>query len=187
MNAQIDITGVKLTTDRLILRPFRATDLQDLNAYASMDGLGQMAGWLPHKSLAESREILGMFMAEKKVLALEFQGKVIGSAGIERYSEEKYPEYAALQGREIGYAMSKDYWGRGLMPEAVQAVIKYLFEEIGLDFIMVGHFEWNNQSRRVIEKCSFRYVRTTLRETRYETVENSMDYILERSDYRADT
>lgn len=63
------------------------------------------------------------------------------------------------------------------MPEAVEAVVQYLFHEIGLDFIIVGHFDWNGQSRRVAEKCNFRYIRTTAYKTRYDTVETSIEYI----------
>jgi ribosomal-protein-alanine N-acetyltransferase len=44
MNVPIDITGTMLTTDRLLLRPWRETDLNDLYAYARADGVGQMAG-----------------------------------------------------------------------------------------------------------------------------------------------
>ena len=123
MIANVDITGVRLETERLILRPWTMDDLQDFFEYASIEGLGQMAGWLPHKNLDESRAILDMFIREKKTLALEHQGKVIGSLGIDLYNEQDYPEFAALQGREIGYVLSKDYWGQGLMPEAVTAVI----------------------------------------------------------------
>ena len=98
--------------------------------------------------------------------------------GIEEYSEENYPEFESQRGREIGYALSKSCWGQGLMPEAVRAVIAYLFDEVGLDFITVGHFDWNSQSARVIEKCGFRYMKTVKYETRYETVENSREYVL---------
>ncbi len=81
MNAPIDITGVVLTTPRLVLRPWRESDLNDLFEYARVDGVGQMAGWTPHKSIDESREILEMFMREKRTFALEFEGKVVGSLG----------------------------------------------------------------------------------------------------------
>ena len=47
MNGRIDITGVVLTTDRLTLRPWRESDLSDFYEYASVDGVGQMAGWIP--------------------------------------------------------------------------------------------------------------------------------------------
>lgn len=178
MNKQIDITNVVLTTDRLTLRPWRESDLPDFYEYASVDGVGQMAGWNPHRNVEESKVILSHFIKGKHVFALEYRGKVIGSLGIEEYSEENYPELDSLQGREIGYVLSKAYWGQGLMPEAVKAVIAWLFNEENLDFIIVGHFDRNAQSRRVIEKCGFQYIKTTKFETRYETVENSIEYIL---------
>ena len=184
MNKQIDITNVVLTTDRLTLRPWRESDLNDFYEYASVDGVGQMAGWNPHRNVEESKMILAHFIKGKHVFALEHQGKVIGSLGIEEYSEENYPELDTLQGREIGYVLSKAYWGQGLMPEAVKAVIDWLFNEIRLDFIIVGHFDRNAQSKRVVEKCGFQYIKTTKFETRYETVENSIEYILYHSERR---
>lgn len=157
MNAEIDISAVTLQTARLTLRPWRETDLEDFYEYASVDGVGQMAGWKPHENREESREILGRFMEGKKTFALEYQGKVIGSLGIEKYNEERYPEFGEKKCREIGYVLSKDYWGRGLMAEAVQAAIRYLFEDVGLDVIFCGHFLSNGQSARVQEKCGFRH------------------------------
>lgn len=178
MNKPIDITSVVISTPRLILRPWRETDLDDFYEYASVDGVGQMAGWTPHKSKEESKAILEMFRNGKKTFALEHNGKVIGSLGIEEYNEANYPELDPLQGRELGYALSKAYWGQGLMPEAVNAVINWLFREQNLNFILVGHFDWNRQSRRVAEKCGFQYIKTNKFETRYDTVENALEYIL---------
>ena len=79
MNADIDISKVTLHTKRLILRPWKMKDLDDFYAYASVDGVGQMAGWLPHKSIDETKEILNKFMKGKTTFALEKQCKVIGS------------------------------------------------------------------------------------------------------------
>ena len=184
MNAPIDITGTRLVTDRLILRPWQEDDLEDFFAYASIEGVGQMAGWTPHRDIDESRNILTHFIRGKNIFALEHQGKVIGSLGIEMYNEALYPELSPLAGREIGYVLSKDYWGQGLMPEALKAVIRYLFETVKLDFIIVGHFIQNDRSRRVIEKNGFRYIQTTPYETRYDTVETSLEYILEKGEWR---
>lgn len=177
MIASVDVTKIRLETRRLVLRPWRESDLHDFYEYASVDGLGQMAGWLPHKSLEESKIILDLFLAEKKTLALELKenGKVIGSIGLE---DIDFPEEAGRQGRELGYALSREYWGRGLMPEAVKAVIDYCFGELDFDWLTCGHFTWNPQSRRVIEKCGFRYVRDELRKTRYDTEESTKLYVL---------
>ena len=127
MNPQIDITNIKIQTPRLTLRPWKHEDLDDLYEYARVDGVGQRAGWLPHENKEKSRQILEGFIEKKKVFAIEYNKKVIGSLGIEFYREDDFPELASLKGRELGYVLSKDYWGLGLMPEAVKAVIDYLF------------------------------------------------------------
>ena len=167
MNAHIDITNVILKTERLTLRPWSLDDLVDFNEYASVDGVGQMAGWLPHKNIEESRVILNRFIAGTNEFALEYNGKAIGSLGIEKYNEAVLPEYDGKLGREIGYVLSKDYWGMGLMPEAVNAVIKYLFETVNLDFIVCGHYTDNAQSKRVQEKCGFRHLKLIKTKTQY--------------------
>lgn len=156
MNAAIDISSVRLTTARLILRPFEEKDLIDFNEYARVDGVGQMAGWLPHQSMEKSAAILSMFIAEKKTFALELADahKVVGSLGIEELSFEPDASCAALRGREIGYVLSRDHWGRGLMPEAVKAAMAYCFYGAGCDYLTIAHFDFNTQSRRVIENAA---------------------------------
>ena len=183
MNAQIDIGGIILKTERLILRPWRQEDLDDFYEYARVDGVGQMAGWLPHESKEITQNILDSFITHKKTFALELDGKVIGSLGIESYKEDEFPELDALKGRSIGYVLSKDYWGQGLMPEAVKAVIHYLFEAEKLDFLLISHYAFNNQSRRVIEKCGLAYVKTIPLQTRYGTTEDTLVYILRKEDW----
>lgn len=180
MNANIDISNVTLKTERLTLRPWSLDDLADFNEYASVDGVGQMAGWLSHKDIEESREILNMFIAHKKTFAIEYNGKAIGSLGIEKYNEKALPEYDGKIGREIGYVLSKDYWGLGLMPEAVNRVIKYLFEDIKLDFIVCGHYTDNDQSRRVQEKCGFKHLKLIKTKTQYGVAKDLWVSVLER-------
>ena len=177
MNAPVDVTSWDLETNRLILRPWKESDLADFYEYASVEGVGEMAGWPHHKSLEESRRILQMFIWENKTLAIVLRktGKVIGSLGIERV-EERDSTPAVWKGRELGYVLSREYWGRGLMPEAVSAVIDYCFRVLGYDYLDCAHFAGNHQSRRVIEKCGFEYVGETKTETRYGTVEDTLLY-----------
>ena len=184
MNAPIDISGITLKTERLLLRPWQQADLEDFYEYARVDGVGQMAGWLPHESKEVTQAILDSFITHKKTFALELNGKVIGSLGIENYKEEAFPELDDLQGRSIGYVLSKDYWGQGLMPEAVKAVQQYLFENVGLDFLLVSHYVWNGQSRRVIQKSGFRYIKTIPLNTRYGTTEDALVYLLKKEDWK---
>lgn len=178
MNAAIDVTNIRIETERLILRPWTESDLQDLYAYASVNGVGEMAGWSHHRNLEESQTILNLFIQEKKTFALELKknGKVIGSLGLEELDPD--PVDGEFYGREIGYVLSRDYWGRGFMPEAVNAVVKYCFGTGNFDYLTCGHFVRNSQSRRVIEKIGFQYFGESFYETRYDTVETSKNYIL---------
>ncbi len=178
MNAPIDVTDIRIETERLILRPWRQSDLEDFFEYASVDGVGQMAGWQPHESLEKSQQILNHFISEKKTFALELKenSKVIGSLGLEE-CDRTPAGIENLQGREIGYVLSKDYWGRGLMPEAVKAVTAYCFDTLHFDFLLCGHYTWNHQSQRVIKKCGFVFLQELTHETRMGTVENVRLYI----------
>lgn len=180
MIAPVDTTDIRIETDRLILRAWKESDLDDFYEYASVDGIGQRCGWLPHKNREESRQILSMFLDEKKTFALELKEnhKVIGSIGLESRDADLGIE-DSLIGREIGYVLNKDYWGKGLMPEAVIAVIDYCFNELDFDWLTCGHFVWNDQSRRVVEKCGFQYVKDVIHQTRFGTQEQTKLYLLE--------
>ncbi len=183
MNAGIDISNTILKTERLTLRPWRQEDLDDFYEYASVDGVGQMAGFVPHKNKEESQSILNRFIENKKTFALEYRGKVIGSLGIERYNEQRFPELQEKKGRELGFVLSKDFWGKGLMPEAVQEVIRYLFEDMGLDFITCSHFLSNSRSARVQQKCGFHHYAFGEYHTRFDTVEPDETNILMREEW----
>ena len=183
MIPEIDVSGVILRTRRLILRPWRQTDLEDFYAYASVPELGPMAGWTPHANREESQRILDRFISGRKTFALEYRGRVVGSLGVEGYDEEQYPEFAAQRVRALGFVLAKDCWGRGLMPEAANAVIRWLFQEMDLDLILCGHFLWNRQSLRVQEKCGFRHYAYGVFHTKTGKAEDHELRILTREDW----
>ena len=184
MNKEIDVTGRTIKTERLTLRPFCQNDLYDFYEYAKVDGVGQMCGWLPHKNLEESKDILDIFIAGKNQFALVYNNKVVGSIGIEKYNEKELDEFSSLKGREVGYVLSKDYWGQGLMSEAIKGVVKYLFEEVKLDFIAGCFFKRNIRSKRVQEKNGFKFYKDIIYETRYGTKEDSVYMILTKEEYK---
>lgn len=177
MNATFKINGKVLETQRLILREFNENDLTDFFEYASVDGVGEMAGWSHHENIETTKEILNSFIKDNKVFAIVYKenNKVIGSLGVEKYGmEDKLDEFKNLYGREIGYVLSKDYWGKGLMPEAVKCVINYLFDECNLDFIICGYYLFNNQSKKVQEKCGFKPYRSLMMDTKRGTKEKGI-------------
>ena len=71
MDVPIDVSQVEIRTARLVLRPWRPEDLADLYAYASVEGVGEMAGWRHHESPADSEAILKIFISEKTYLRSE--------------------------------------------------------------------------------------------------------------------
>ena len=174
MNAEFSINGKHIETERLVLRPFLQTDLEDFFAYASVDGVGEMAGWKHHENRQKTQQILDNFILEDKTFAIfhKKDEKVIGSLGVEKYGmEHALSEFFDYKGREIGFVLSKDYWGKGIMVEAVNAVLDYLFKELDFDFLTCGYYNFNNQSKRVQQKCGFKPYRSLIMDTRMGTKE----------------
>lgn len=99
-------------------------------------------------------KILQSFIEKDEVWAIEYKenGKVIGSLGAHADGRRN-----DVNGKMIGYVLSEDHWGNGLMTEAVMKVIGYLFEEEKYDVISCYHYSFNIRSKRVIEKCGFKY------------------------------
>ncbi len=155
MNAEINIQGVMLETERLILREWKCEDVGDLHEYASVPGVGESAGWSHHESLSESEAVLKRFMEGCRTFALELKinQKVIGSLGIEKLRH--LDEFEQHAGRELGYVLSKDYWNQGLMSEAVARVIDWCFKELKLDYLVCCNYLDNVASARVQEKNGF--------------------------------
>ena len=162
MDVNIDTGRIRIETERLLLRPFEEGDLHDFYAYASVPGVGEMAGWPHHQNLDDSREILDSFVRGKTELALFHteDRKVIGSFGFHRSWANDDERYAHLASKEIGYVLAKDYWGRGLMAEAVEAAMDEAVRLFHAECFTCSHFVTNAQSRRVIEKCGFEFVST---------------------------
>jgi len=180
MDVKIDLTGIELTTSRLTLRPLALSDAEDFYAYASVPGVGESAGWKHHESMEESQAILQMLVGQKNIFAVVHRAdrKMIGTVGLHgawANEDEAYRQYAM---KEIGYVLSKAYWGQGLMTVAVTAVIGYCFDTLKLDALACSHFVDNEASRRVIEKSGFCFVKqsTFVAEALHKTFED-MEYI----------
>ena len=184
MNAEINISNVILETDRLILRTWELKDLDDFFEYASVEGVGEKAGWEHHKSKDKSLEILKMFIEEKKVFAivLKENQKVIGSIGIEELSEELDKDLDNLLGRELGYVLNKDYWNKGIMKEAVSKVVDYCFNTLKLNFLMASYFNHNIVSKKVLENLNFKFYKDIIIETRYNNIKEKSTLMLLKND-----
>ena len=141
-----------LQTVRLLLRPFRHSDLNAFYTYARSPHVGPDAGWPPHQSREESRRILDLFIRQQEVWAvvLRSSGTLIGSVGL--HEDPKRQNEGA---RMLGYALGEPYWGRGYACEAAREVIRFAFEVQRLPLVSLYHYAYNQRSRRVAEKCGF--------------------------------
>ena len=147
-----------LQTKRLILRPWSENDAEELYKYASDPEVGPPAGWPPHTSVENSREIIRTVLSapETYAVCLKENGKPIGSVGLHRNDlAEKDDEY------ELGYWIGKPFWGQGLIPEASRELLRYAFEDLGMNRIWCGYYDGNEKSRRVQEKLGFVFNHTT--------------------------
>lgn len=145
-------------TKRLILRPWREDDAQELYKYACDPDVGPAAGWPVHTSVENSREIIRTVLSapETYAVCLKEDGKAIGSIGLHRNDlAEREDEY------ELGYWLGKPFWGQGLIPEASREILRHAFDDLGMNRIWCGYYDGNVKSRRVQEKLGFEHHHTT--------------------------
>ncbi len=148
-------------TDRLILRPWQAEDAESLYTYAQDPKVGPICGWMPHKDIEESRNVLQNILMVPETYAMELKetGKAIGSISLMFGEQGNIPLHE--NECELGYWLGVPYWGQGLMPEAAQVLLRHAFEDLSCGGVWCGHVEGNLQSRRVMEKCGFEFAHMT--------------------------
>ena len=150
-----------LKTNRLILRRFEESDAENIYEYAKDPDIGPIAGWPPHKSASESLDVIrNVFSAaECYAVCLKEDGKAIGAI------ELKLNGHTDMTDRddecELGYWLGRPFWGRGIIPEAVREMLRHAFEDLGMQNVWCGYYDGNTKSKRVQEKCGFRYQWTT--------------------------
>lgn len=149
-----------LETERLILRPWREMDAEDLYKYAKDDRVGPIAGWPPHKSIEESTEIIRTVFAQEGVYAVTLKEEdiAIGCIGLIIGSKSNFP-ISEKEG-EVSYWIGVPFWGKGFIPEAIHEIVRHGFEDLKLTTVWCGYFDGNEKSKRAQEKCDFRHHHT---------------------------
>ena len=172
-----------LETNRLILRKFRQDDFDDYCAYiVNDDELAHMILTEPIHSIEEARSCFDWKLNRETerwyALCLkEEENKVIGGITMHPVPEEwaSRPELSGCRGASLSFSISRHYRRRGLMEEAVRALIEYLFQTEGLDYINCGYMDYNHPSQKMQEKLGFTYFLTDTFEidgTPFTAIEN---------------
>ena len=147
----------ELKTERLILRRWEESDAESLFEYARDPDVGPIAGWPAHNSAEESLSVIKNIFTGREAYAvcLKTDRRAIGAI------ELKLNGHTDMTERddecELGYWLGKPFWGQGIMPEAVREMLRHVFEDIGMAKVWAGYYEGNLKSKRVQEKCGFRY------------------------------
>ena len=151
----------EIVTERLLLRPWQESDAESLYKYARDHEIGPIAGWPPHTSVEDSLNVIRtVFSApETYAVVLKETGEPVGSAGI-MYGEGLHSAQMQAGEAEIGYWIGRPFWGQGLIPEAVRRLLQRCFEELEFTAVWCGYYDGNAKSRRVMDKCGFRFHHT---------------------------
>ena len=152
-----------ITTQRLILRRWNESDAEELYKYACDPDIGYPAGWPAHISVENSRDIIrGVLSApETYAVCLKESGLPIGSIGLKTGTDTDLTD--RCDECELGYWIGKPFWGRGLIPEAAQALLRHAFSDLEMNAVWCGYHDGNERSRRVQEKLGFVFHHTTER------------------------
>ena len=153
---------MELQTNRLILRPWQENDAEALYKYARNPNIGPIAGWPPHTSIENSREIIKTVLSapENYAVVLKETNEAVGSIGIMTERSEIHSARMTDDECEIGYWIGEPYWGQGLIPEAINELLQYAFENLRKMAVWCGYYDGNEKLRRAQEKCGFAYSHT---------------------------
>ena len=147
----------ELTTPRLLLRKFKRADAHDVFAYASDPQVTLYTPWEHHRDLKTTRQFLSTVLNAYRQgqpapwgIVLRRTGKLIGAIGLKNW---------ALQHSraEVGYVLSREYWGKGYVTEALNAVLAFGFSEMELHRIEAKAVPENRGSTRVMEKAGMKF------------------------------
>ena len=148
----------RIETERLILRRFTLKDAVYMYYnWASDPEVTKYLTWPAHTSLKVTRDLLEEWVPRYAdggyfnwVIEYKETGKPIGNISVVKLNEN-------TEAADIGYCMGRAYWGKGLMPEALKAVVEYLFDVVGLNRIAACHDVNNPNSGKVMKKAGMRW------------------------------
>lgn len=149
---------ITLETERLILRRFTADDAEPaFKNWTSSDAVTEFLRWEAHGDITITCDFINSQLENYKkidtyswAIVLKELGEPIGSMGAVELNEK-------AQSVEIGYCIGEKWWRHGYTSEALAAVIKFFFEEVGTNRIYSEHDPQNPNSGKVMLKCGMKY------------------------------
>ena len=174
-----------IETSRLILRRAVREDTEAMfRNWASDPEVTKFLTWPAHSNIAVSEMVIGSWLQEYEkesyyqwMIVLKELGEPIGSISVVRQNDR-------VEEAEIGYCIGSQWWHRGIMTEALSAVIAYLFDEVGMNRIAARHDPNNPHSGGVMRKCGMKYEGTNRAcDRNNQGICDAAQYAMTRSDW----
>lgn len=146
----------EISTSRLILRNMRMSDAKDIYEYSCDPEVARHVLWEAHQNIHQTKAYIRYVLRQYRLgspssfcIALKETGRVIGTIGFMWISNEN-------RSAEVGYSLSRAYWNKGYMTEALAAVLRFGFMELNLNRIEAQYECDNPASGRVMEHVGMR-------------------------------
>lgn len=146
-----------IETPRLRLRKLSMRDASDVYDYASDPEVAEHVTWEHHRNISDSMHFLRIMIQQYAdglpspwAIVYKELGKLVGTIGYHVWSP-------ANSCAEVGYALAKDYWNKGIMTEAFEEVIRFGFEKMNLNRIEATCKLANTASEKVMLKCGMKF------------------------------
>jgi len=175
-----------LETERLVLLPWKMEYAEGMLLFTSNENVINSAdNWSLMKDIKKAKTKIKSFIdrnVDEWAIALKTENgnKIIGSIGIWKHAKS-WKDYSKYNlSFNLVYLLAEEYWGMGICTEAAKKIMHFAFVGIKCDALGACHLNWNNRSRRVIEKCDFNKINKNYDMNDPKT---GIDYCLAREDY----
>lgn len=144
-----------LENERILLRHWEETDADALYRYASDAEVGLRAGWPPHQSVEESREVIRTDFNCDTIWAivLKSTNEPIGAMGY--FPGFRLHADSAVAEPLVGYWVGRPYWNQGICTDALKLMIEHVCRDTDFNTLVATHFLDNPASGCVMKKCGF--------------------------------
>lgn len=145
---------MRIIGEKITIRDLTFKDSKDFYEFGRDPLIGPMAGWKPFPNYDVACRLLSSLILNKETYAITevSNNKLIGTISIYNYGIRKYKRVKSL-----GFSLGTPYHNKGYMTEAVKLVTDYIFNKTDCELLEVGCHTDNEPSKRVIEKCGFKY------------------------------
>ena len=167
-----------LKTTNLILRPWMKEDAECLYHFAKNPNVGPIAGWPPHESVKDSLNIINTVFSKRETYAIVKDDIPIGCVGLLFHPDTNH--FWGEDACELGYWIAEEYWGNVYAAEASERLIQHTFDDLNIKTIYATYRIENDQSKRVLEKLGFKYLKEMQNENYLHEIFKEIAMKLER-------